>query len=83
MSLEWARARARENEERLRRPAEEMGRARLVQHPIGPLRVVLIGALGRGTDVGGSCAERLGVAALMRSRSNHGEERSAGVATGT
>ena len=58
MSLEWARARARENEARLASGAAVEGRAKLVQHPLGLLQVIL-----RAPDTRQcSCSERLGVA---------------------
>jgi|HubBroStandDraft_2_1064218.scaffolds.fasta_scaffold207350_2 hypothetical protein len=84
MSLEWARARARENEARLRVPLENEGRAQVVQHPIGPLRVVLAGIAGAPADTRErSCAERLGLTPLARVAPDKGAQRAVELATGT
>jgi len=56
MSLEWARARARENEARLRESVQREDLARVVQHPIGPLRVVLASTGGAPADTSPCCA---------------------------
>jgi hypothetical protein len=59
MSLEWARARARENEARLASGAAVEGRAKLVQHPLGLLQVILRAPADTRQCW---CSERLGIA---------------------
>jgi hypothetical protein len=71
MSLEWARARARENEARLACGATVEGRVKVVPHPLGLLQVVLRAPPDAGRC---SCSERLGVAP-RRSRARGQRQR--------
>jgi hypothetical protein len=79
MSLEWARARARENEARLRKSAGREDRARVVEHAIGPLRVVLASTPGAPADTGACLAStRLGVPPSTRFTPEGRASRAAG-----
>jgi len=79
MSLEWVRARARENEARLASAAAVEGRAQIVQHPLGLLRVILRAPADAGRC---ACSERLGVAPHARLMSEGNASTAAGFDAG-